>query len=70
VAGSDLEQLTRAARALKSSAEFLGASRLAGMCADAELAGTDGDWGRTRDLVAAMDNEHQVVLTLLFESSR
>jgi CheY-like chemotaxis protein len=70
VASSDLEQLTRAARALKSSAEFLGANRLAGMCADAELASTDGDWGRTRDLVAAMDNEHQVVLTLLFESSR
>jgi CheY-like chemotaxis protein len=67
---SDVEQLTRAARALKSSAEFLGASRLAGMCAQAESTAADGDWNAARQLVAAMDNEHQVVLTLLFESSR
>jgi CheY-like chemotaxis protein len=70
VAGSDLDQLARSAQALKSSAEFLGASRLASMCTDAERAGTDGDWDRARELVMAMDNEHQVVLTLLFESSR
>lgn len=70
VAGTDVEQFTRAARALKSSAEFLGASRLAGMCGQAEQSAGDGHWTAAGELVAAMDNEHQVVLTLLFESSR
>lgn len=69
-AASDAEQFGRAARALKSSAEFLGASRLAAMCVEAEGQAQSGAWPAAQDLIGAMDNEHQVVLTLLFESTR
>lgn len=70
VAAHDVEQFNRAARALKSSAEFLGASRLAAMCATAEARAAEAAWPAAREIVGAMDNEHQVVLTLLFEPSR
>lgn len=75
----DVEQGSRAARALRASAEFLGALRLAGMSGalDAAMraatgaAAQDGAcWDKAGALLAAIDREHQAVLTLLFETSR
>lgn len=74
----DAEQGARAAYALRASAQFLGALRLASMSGelDAALRRThDADGGEAglkaaRDLLEAIDLEHQAVLTLLFESSR
>jgi CheY-like chemotaxis protein len=66
----DLEQTQRAARALKSSAEFLGALRLAQMCTDYEGDAKAGAWPELPARLQAIDHEHQAVLTLLFESSR
>jgi len=70
VEASDTEQASRAARALKASAEFLGALRLAQMSAELDrLAGT-GAWPAAAELLRAVGHEHQAVLTLLFESAR
>jgi CheY-like chemotaxis protein len=66
----DLEQTARAARALKSSAEFLGALRLAQMCVDYETRAAEGGWADLSSRLQAIDHEHQAVLTLLFESVR
>jgi CheY-like chemotaxis protein len=88
----DGEQAARAAYALRASAEFLGALRLATMSGeldaalrpstssgvqDAALRPSAGSgaqdaarWEAARALLAAIDREHQAVLTLLFESSR
>ena len=66
----DLAPTARAARALKSSAEFLGALRLAQMCADYEAGAEAGDWDALSTQLRAIDHEHQAVLTLLFESTR
>lgn len=64
------DDAVRAARALRASAEFLGALRLAEMSAHFEaLAGAER-WSETAAVLHAIENEHQVVLTLLFESSR
>lgn len=69
VQANDLEPMARAAQAMRASAEFLGAMRLARMCSELEaLAGT-GDWAGAEAKLGAMNNEHQVVLTLLFESA-
>jgi HPt (histidine-containing phosphotransfer) domain-containing protein len=67
---ADAESASRAARALKSSAEFLGALRLASMSGDLDGACSEGRWDAASELLAAIDREHQAVLTLLFESSR
>lgn len=64
------EPLARAAQALKASAEFLGASRLAGMAGELDAQAARGDWQAAEAALAAMNNEHQAVLTLLFESAR
>lgn len=66
----DLEQTTRAARALKSSAEFLGALRLAQMCVEYEAGAASGGWDALPNQLQGIDHEHQAVLTLLFESTR
>jgi len=75
----DHEQGTRAASALRASAEFLGALRLAAMCGELGAAldpstASSSDSAARRDaaraLLAAIEHEHQAVLTLLFESSR
>lgn len=66
----DPAQTARAARALKSSAEFLGALRLAQMCTDYEAGAASGDWDALPAQLRAIDHEHQAVLTLLFESTR
>jgi CheY-like chemotaxis protein len=74
----DSERGSRAACALRASAEFLGALRLASMSGDLDAALRrardaacgDAHWTAARDLIDAIDREHQAVLTLLFESSR
>lgn len=66
----DGEQGSRAAYALRASAEFLGALRLASMSGALDAACGAKHWEAARDLLAAIDREHQAVLTLLFESSR
>lgn len=67
---ADAEQAQRAARALRSSAEFLGALRLAQMGAELEGLAADGQWERVAELLCAIEHEHHAVLTLLFESAR
>lgn len=75
----DGEQGSRAAYALRASAEFLGALRLATMSGELHAAirpsaGSEAQdaarWEAARALLVAIDREHQAVLTLLFESSR
>jgi len=66
----DASSLPRAAQALKASAEFLGALRLARMCGALELHVSHEDWAAAETVLNLMNNEHQVVLTLLFESAR
>src|SRR5215470_201040 len=70
VEGTDAEQATRAARALKASAEFLGALRLAQMSAELDRLTGDGAWDAAAERLRAVGHEHQAVLTLLFESGR
>ncbi|MFN3566247.1 MAG: hypothetical protein ACK4V1_09745, partial [Burkholderiaceae bacterium] len=74
----DGERGSRAAHALRASAQFLGALRLASMSGDLDAALRraqdaacgDAHWESARDLLEAIDREHQAVLMLLFESSR
>jgi len=70
VGGREPEQVARAARALKASAEFLGALRLAHMSAELDRLAAAGSWEPAGELLRAMGHEHQAVLTLLFESAR
>jgi CheY-like chemotaxis protein len=70
VAEGDADQAARAARALKSSAEFLGALRLAQMSAELDRLAAGGAWVEAADQLRAIGHEHQAVLTLLFESAR
>jgi hypothetical protein len=44
--------------------------RLAGMCKALQEAVGRADWLGAEATLGSMNNEHQVVLTLLFESSR
>ena len=66
----DAAPAPRATQALKHSAEFLGALRLAAMCAELEELAVAGEWEAAAAALARMNDEHQVVLTLLFESTR
>lgn len=66
---ADRDAAQRAAHALKSSAEFLGALRLAQMAADFDAAAARDDRTAGLALLEAINNEHQAVLTLLFEAS-
>ena len=61
--------LSRATQALKASAEFLGALRLARMCTELDQSAGRGDWTTAEQLLRLINDEHQVVLTLLFESA-
>ena len=70
VDGRSVEQAARAARALRASAEFLGALRLAQMSAELDRLASEGGWPAAADLLRAIGHEHQAVLTLLFESAR
>jgi CheY-like chemotaxis protein/HPt (histidine-containing phosphotransfer) domain-containing protein len=66
----DAAEAARAARALKASAEFLGALRLAQMSAELDRLAADDAWPAAAELLRAVGHEHQAVLTLLFESAR
>ena len=70
VDSADAEQASRDARALKASAEFLGALRLAQMSGELDRLTVSGAWPAAAELLRAIGNEHQAVLTLLFESAR
>jgi protein-histidine pros-kinase len=66
----DAEQLVRNARAMKSSAEFLGVHRLAAMCAELEQLMLAQRLNAAEQALQDIEHEHQVVLTVLFESAR
>jgi HPt (histidine-containing phosphotransfer) domain-containing protein len=66
----DPEQLARSARAMRSSAEFLGVNRLASMCARLEQMMLEQQWGSAEQLLEDIEHENQAVLTVLFESAR
>lgn len=70
IGARDLDRTVRAAQALRASAEFLGASRLAAMTADLEHDGRAADWAAAERHVASLEHEHQAVLTLLFQAAR
>ncbi len=65
----DASSMVRTAQALKASAEFMGALRLAQMCLQLEHPALQGDWQAVEAALGHMTDEHQVVLTLLFEST-
>jgi two-component system sensor histidine kinase/response regulator len=66
----DAEQLALSARHMKSSAEFLGVTRLADMCAQLEQAMLAQQWGAAEQLLEQIEHGNQAVLTVLFESAR
>jgi len=66
----DAEQLARSARAMKSSAEFLGVNRLAAMCGQMEELMPSQQWNTAAQLLEDIEHENQAVLTVLFESAR
>lgn len=66
----DFEAGSRSARALKSSAEFLGALGLASLCGEAAGHCERGHGSAARETLQRLDNEHQAVLTLLLARQR
>ena len=66
----DAERAERAAQALRASAEFLGASRLATMATELERDGAAADWAAAQARIASLEHEHQAVLTLLLQATR
>lgn len=64
----DFEASGRAARALKSSAEFLGAMGLAGLCGETAGFCERANGGGAREALCRVDHEHQAVLTLLLSN--
>ena len=66
----DAEQLVRGARAMKSSAEFLGVSRLADLCTELEQLMLTAQWNAAVRVLEEVEHGNQAVLTVLFESAR
>jgi two-component system, sensor histidine kinase and response regulator len=66
----DAEQLARGARAMQSSADFLGVSRLADMCAQLEQLMVTQQWNAAEQILQEIEHGNQAVLTVLFESAR
>jgi two-component system, sensor histidine kinase and response regulator len=66
----DGEQLTQGARAMKSLAELLGASRLASMCANLEQLVLTQQWNASERVLEEIQHGNQAMLTVLFESAR
>ena len=61
----------RSARALGAVADALGVSRYAALCAQIEALAPAGGWEELeQQLVPALHYEHQVVVSVLFESGR
>jgi CheY-like chemotaxis protein len=67
---ADAEQVARSARAMKSSADFLGVSRLAAMCEQLEESVLSHQWSEAEQLLEEIEHGNQAVLTVLFESAR
>lgn len=67
---ADAGQVGRAARALRASAEFLGALRLAQMAGALAERAALGAWPEAQQTLQDIEQEHQAVLTLLFEAAR
>ncbi len=70
LAEHDAEQLAHGARAMQSSAEFLGVSRLADMCAQLEQLMLTQQWNGAERVLEEIEHGNQAVLTVLFESAR
>lgn len=66
----ETEQVVRSARALKSAADFLGVSRLAAMCVHLEELMMAQRWNSAEQALQDIEQEHQAVLAVLFESTR
>ena len=66
----DADQLARGARAMQSSAEFLGVSRLAEMCAQLGQLMVTQQWNAAEQVLEEIEHGNQAVLTVLFESGR
>jgi two-component system, sensor histidine kinase RpfC len=66
----DADQVANNARFLKADAEFLGVSRLANMCVWLEELMASQGWNSAEEALLEIEHEHQVVLTVLFESAR
>jgi CheY-like chemotaxis protein/HPt (histidine-containing phosphotransfer) domain-containing protein len=66
----DAEQLAQSAQAMKSSAEFLGVSRLADLCAQLEHLMLTQQWDAVEQILEEIEHGNQAVLTVLFESAR
>jgi CheY-like chemotaxis protein len=64
------EQLVHSARAMKSSAEFLGVNRLAEMCGQLEQMMLAQQWSAAEQILEQIEHGNQAVLTVLFESAR
>ncbi len=66
----DADQGVRSARAMKSTADFLGVNRMAAMCVQLEQSMLAQRWSAAEQILQDIEHEHQVVLTVLFESAR
>jgi CheY-like chemotaxis protein len=66
----ETEQVVRSSRALKSAADFLGVNRLAAMCVHLEELMLAQRWNTAEQTLQDIEQEHQVVLAVLFESTR
>jgi len=62
--------VARGARAMKSSADFLGVSRLAAMCTELEQSALSQQWSAAGQILEEIEHGNQAVLTVLFESAR
>lgn len=70
IADHSAENAQRAAAALRASADFLGATRLARMARAIAPTAAAADWAQAMTQLTAIEHEHQVVLTLLFEANK
>jgi CheY-like chemotaxis protein len=66
----DADALSQAARALRNSAEFMGASSLAGLCDRLQRAARSADPSRAALLIDSLAEEHQTVLAVLLRAAR
>lgn len=66
----DADQLAQGARAMRSLADLLGASRLADMCAQVEQLMLTQQWNAAERVLEEIEHGNQAMLTVLFESAR
>ncbi len=70
IAQRDGPRAIRAAQALGTGAQFLGAATLAASAAAVERCCGDGDWPAAQSKLREFDLQHQAVLTVLFDIDR